>query len=534
MNDKQQLLRTLTGVGASKINYYTELKEKIREVEKRNAQLEILNQIVTSINVDTPLSTVIIRVAKLLNEAVPFSRLEICLPENSPALTTVAVKQGALEVTSEKEIPERLKEVLLPLAEKEHCLFNSRKEYIIPLRVKGLLLGVLVINGVTTLDQTDLEFIGHLAEHLSLSLENTQLYREVVLANLRWEHTFRAVTDHITFMDKELNLLRYNNAAAAFYNLTEGNTRSKCYSQLAHKDSPCNNCLVQEVITTGKPGHERKKVKGQVLDFFAYPVNNDSNELYGVIQYAKDVTDQVKMEGQLVQSAKLAATGEMAAGVAHELNSPLTAILGNGQLFVRELEQGGHKQLAENIVSCGKRSKNIIRNLLTFARQEETQFTEIDLNKCIEQVLTLVSFQIDNIGIDVKKVLYSNLPKVYANQQQIEQVLINLILNARDALKGRSEPAEIWLESGIKSLEGKDWVYVSIKDNGCGIVQEEISSVFQPFYTTKSSDAGTGLGLSVSLGIAQKHNGTITVESDAEIGSVFTLILPIIGTKGDV
>ncbi|UFJ41058.1 histidine kinase [Brevibacillus humidisoli] len=239
----------------------------------------------------------------------------------------------------------------------------------------------------------------------------------------------------------------------------------------------------------------------------------------------KDVSKKVGIEAQLVQSAKMAAIGEMAAGVAHELNSPLTAILGNAQLLLRQLPSDPLQQMTKDIYQCGVRCKKIIQNLLTFSRQEEYHFECLSVNELIEDVLVLIGYQLKVSGISISKQLSAEPLLFQGSRHQIEQILINLLLNARDALQDVPNPV-ITISSFCHVTADRSYVGVSVHDNGVGIEQESLSQIFQPFYTTKAARKGTGLGLSVSLGIAESHGGMVTVESEAGAYSTFTLLLP--------
>ncbi len=271
----------------------------------------------------------------------------------------------------------------------------------------------------------------------------------------------------------------------------------------------------------------------QLADQLAICVQN--RRLYEEVVQAKREWEEafrarVQMQAQLVQSAKLAAIGEMAAGVAHELNSPMTVIIGNAQMLQRELgPEHPSSQLLKDIVTCGLRCKKIIQNLLTFARQEPPVVTPTDLNEVVERVLSLVKYQINRNGIVICTDLARDLPMVAANGQQLDQVLINLLLNARDALDGvEREEKHIHIRTGVRRGEdGQQQVVVAVKDNGQGIPPENLDRLFDPFFTTKEASRGTGLGLSVSLGIARAHGGTIEVESRPGEGSTFTLVLPL-------
>jgi two-component system NtrC family sensor kinase len=245
----------------------------------------------------------------------------------------------------------------------------------------------------------------------------------------------------------------------------------------------------------------------------------------------KDVSEKVKIEAQLIQSAKLAALGEMAAGIAHELNSPLTAILGHVQLLMREIKEGRPGEMLEDIYQCGLRSKKIIQNLLTFSRQEEYQFETIDLPDLIEDVLGLIGYQLAVSGISIQKDIDRTLPPVRGSRNQIEQVLINLLLNAKDAVQEKSDP-EIIIGTCLACLEERPYVSIYVRDNGVGIEEEDISQIFNPFFTTKEKMKGTGLGLSVSLGIAESHGGKLLVDSKVNEYSQFSLLLPIQESEG--
>ncbi|REK63785.1 MAG: histidine kinase [Brevibacillus sp.] len=240
----------------------------------------------------------------------------------------------------------------------------------------------------------------------------------------------------------------------------------------------------------------------------------------------KDVSEKVQIEARLIQSAKLAAIGEMAAGVAHELNSPLTAILGNVQLLLRETHTEPQRQMLQDVFQCSVRCKKIIQNLLTFSRQEEYQFERLFINDLVEVVLGLIGYQLTVSGICITKRLADEPLAVWGSRHQIEQIIINLLLNARDALHGASSP-EIVITTFRQETDDGVYVGMSVRDNGAGIDAEHLPQIFHPFFTTKEQTKGTGLGLSVSLGIAESHGGTLTAESVRGEYSTFTLLLPI-------
>lgn len=257
-----------------------------------------------------------------------------------------------------------------------------------------------------------------------------------------------------------------------------------------------------------------------------------ADQLAVCVENARLYTEIIRGKAEVIQSAKLAAIGQMAAGVAHELNNPLTAILGNAQLLLRGCApDSAEYPLLEDINRCGARCKKIIQNLLTFSRQEQFPLEPLDLNQIVAKALPLVAFQISSENIHLETSLDSELPLVSGNSQQIEQVLINFLLNARDALEfSKSQPPGkegklIKIATG-RAAGSTGWVFLAVHDNGHGIKSSDLPNIFNPFFTTKEVGRGTGLGLSVSLGIAEAHGGTIKVESKPGSGSTFTLLLP--------
>ncbi|MDA8211686.1 MAG: ATP-binding protein, partial [Clostridia bacterium] len=261
---------------------------------------------------------------------------------------------------------------------------------------------------------------------------------------------------------------------------------------------------------------------------YGYPVFKRNGRLKGVVEYFKDVTQQTAIESQLVQSEKLAAIGKLAAGVAHELNSPLTAILGNAQLLLREFSPDDeHVVLMEDIRQCGVRCKNIIQNLLSFARQQQLEGESVSVNEVLNRAVRLVSNTIRQEQIELICRQDPELPEIMGSIQQLEQVVINLLINAKDALEKRDENKVISVTSGRWINNGEDYLFISVVDNGCGMEEEQLADVFTPFYTTKAVGKGTGLGLAVSMGIVQNHGGTIECESSPGVGSKFTVLLPV-------
>ncbi len=233
---------------------------------------------------------------------------------------------------------------------------------------------------------------------------------------------------------------------------------------------------------------------------------------------------QQEAESRLVQAAKLVAVGEMAAGIAHELNNPLTTVMGFSELILDEMPADApHHADVELVLQEAIRARGVVRRLLDFARQGERARARCDLNEIIEDVLALTRHFIHTSGVQLDAVFQRDMPWVSVDTNQMKQVFLNLIHNAIQAMP---TGGKLRLRTEMRRKDGRDWAVVSIQDSGIGISPKDIDRIFEPFYTTRGTHGGTGLGLSVTYGIVTDHGGTIEVASEPSEGSTFTVWLP--------
>jgi len=237
------------------------------------------------------------------------------------------------------------------------------------------------------------------------------------------------------------------------------------------------------------------------------------------------INAQKDAETRLIQSAKLAAVGEMAAGVAHELNNPLTSVVGFTELVLEELPTDSKIRAdLELVLQEARRARSVVRSLLDFARQTETVRVKADVNEIVNDVLMLTRHLIhaNHIKLDVQ--LGENLKWALIDRNQIKQVVINLVSNALNAITDGGRISVITAEQPRYS---RPWITLSVSDNGVGIPQEDLQRSFEPFFTTRGGLGGTGLGLPVTYGIVSDHGGMIEVESHLGVGSTFEVWLPL-------
>jgi len=237
------------------------------------------------------------------------------------------------------------------------------------------------------------------------------------------------------------------------------------------------------------------------------------------------IAAQRMAERRLVQAAKLAAVGEMAAGIAHELNNPLTTVSGFTELTLEEVPPGSrlHADL-ELVLREAHRATDVVRRLLDFARQSESVRTRSDINEIVKEVLALVNHLLHTSGVQLITDLPTGLPTVSVDSNQVKQVLLNLVHNALHAMPNGGE---LSISCTRRSRDHQDWVMVVISDTGIGISPDNLERIFEPFFTTRAKEGGTGLGLSISYGIVAEHGGFIEAESKVGKGSIFSVWIPV-------
>ncbi|PKO15785.1 MAG: hypothetical protein CVU39_09685 [Chloroflexi bacterium HGW-Chloroflexi-10] len=414
----------------------------------------------------------------------------------------------------------------------------------IPLQVNGQILGALTLLNQPPYplypDQVDL--LQAMTAALANSMFNMNMFHELKVSNAdleasRWEllhsrNTLRALFDSIPasiyIIDRKYNLLAINMSRSdRAKNPPNKLVGRRCYEKLYNRADPCPGCRAMETFNNTRI---TTRINRQWIDdeqfieweITTYPIQNDENYPVQVILLEQDVTEKRHLEANLIQSEKLAAVGQLAAGVAHEINNPLAAVIANAQLLLREIpkEDTDTIESLRMIEIAGTRASQVVKNLLGFARKEQFDFGHIDLNETIYNALSLVQHEVNSHPITIKLDLDNNLPRATASKDHLQGVWINLIMNAIDA--NDKEAGEI----AITTLYQDNEFRILVTDNGKGISPEKLPRIFEPFYTTKAAGRGTGLGLSVCHRIIKQHGGTITAESKLNKGTKFTIILP--------
>ncbi len=278
-----------------------------------------------------------------------------------------------------------------------------------------------------------------------------------------------------------------------------------------------------EVLRTGKSLEYNETIilngEEHYFRMLRFPLTDSQGKIIGTCTIGRDATNEVHLMEKLVQSEKLVALGKLAAGVAHEINNPLTGILSYAESISEELDKD--HPLQEDIAVIIRetlRCRDIVRNLLDFAKQSTPKFEIVDPNLIIKHSLSLVDRLPQFKDIEINVQLEEKIPKIKADAKQIQQVILNLLINAADAMKYKGK---IWITSEYYRQQKK--CIISIEDTGPGIPENLIDKIFEPFFSTKST---SGLGLAVSWGIIERHHGTIEVDIAPNGGAIFRILLP--------
>jgi two-component system NtrC family sensor kinase len=380
-----------------------------------------------------------------------------------------------------------------------------------------------------------------LADYAAIAIENARLYEQVKTSETRYRDLFANAYDLIFSLDRELRITSINNVGPQLIGYSETELVGRALADLSLADSwptaqrQLANLISGRSIQPFELQLLRRDEETVILEVSARLVH-DGGRAESVHCIARNMTERRRLEEQLMRSEKLSAIGQLVAGVAHELNNPLTSISGFTQLMLRDKTMPAqvHEDLT-HIYTQAERAGKIVQNLLVFAREHKPQRLLVDLNDVLKSTLSLRAYQlrVDNIKVDLQ--LDPNLPQTVADPFQLQQVFLNLINNSHQAIVERGDPGVLTLRSvqtaSVASENGATHVStirVSVGDTGVGISRANLNKIFDPFYTTKPVGQGTGLGLSICFGIIQEHGGRIWAESEIGAGTTMFIELPLL------
>jgi signal transduction histidine kinase len=310
-----------------------------------------------------------------------------------------------------------------------------------------------------------------------------------------------------------------NKAAARVFGKNVSELKGRyCYGICCSIFSPCENCPTSKSFLSGKEENaEIQTSNGKVWDIRAFPIKDESGTVKSVIELAGDITEKINLQAGAMRTKHLASLGELAAGVAHEINNPINNIINYAQLLIDESKESKDDDISRRIIRDSERIAAIVRSLLSFARFRKEDKVKISLRDIFSDTLSLTSAQIRKDGIDLRINLPNEPIYISAHSQLIQQVFLNLISNSRYALSekypGTDENKILEIECKRAESNNKPFVEIIFNDHGTGIPMDILDNILNPFFSTKPTDIGTGLGLSISHGIISEHGGKFLIES---------------------
>ena len=412
--------------------------------------------------------------------------------------------------------------------------------YYIPCSVQNRTVAVLGLGKTVSgdfLSSDDVELLETLAGYIGIAIQNAQLYASLEQKASEYErlkdfneNIVESISVGVLAVDLEDRVESWNAQMEVMYALS----RSQVLGQKLSAVFPA--AFMEEFYRFRQnPGiHNLYKFRlhtpagdTRIANVAIAPLVTRKFNVIGRLIIVDDITERMELESQLSQAEKMSSIGLLAAGVAHEVNTPLAVISSYAQMLLKQLN-GDEKlsSLLDKITRQTFRASEIVNNLLNFSRTSGTEFSQININKIISDTLALLEHQFKTSRIKVESDLYHDLPMIHGNAGKLQQVFLNLFLNAKDAMAGTGGTLRVETANG-------SGVMVSVSDTGTGIAPEHIQKIYDPFFTTKLAaheghPRGTGLGLSVTYGIIQEHAGKIRVESRPGHGTTFHLEFPLI------
>lgn len=348
------------------------------------------------------------------------------------------------------------------------------------------------------------------------------------------------ITDVMMVLSENLKIISVNHVFHDLFN--DPHPEGKfCYKLFRNEDHPCPECPAFRSLATNSVCRDTAifKLKGRNLQFemVASPLKNPAWPEHRVLIFKRDVTLEKEYQAKYYQVEKMATMGMLAAGVAHEVNNPMAAIHGFAEGLRRRLPRiegvvqpalaQDFREYTDIILKECHRCQKIIQTLLTFSRPTPASFSPLALNQLVTDTLRLMDHHLrKRQGLAIKLSLAEKLPLIYGDESQIKQVILNLLVNALDAIQ---DQGSILIQTTSVESEG---VCLYVEDTGCGIPPENLDKLFEPFFTTKAVGKGIGIGLASCYNIVQEHGGEISVVSEQNKGSRFTVCLPLNNNEG--
>jgi len=506
---------------------------------------EFMTKIASILDIETLLNETI----AAISDSIKPSRAAIMLLNSKGELIPQAIFKkdskgdSDIDIAVSKTMTERVMQSgksLLSSEQVDHALFrettsvakyNVNSLMCAPLKIKDKVQGIMYADRIgisPALTEVELKLFTAIGMQLSIALETARLYEELMNAMEFSTSIIKSLNSGVVVLDLDGKVIKINESALATLKIELTEVIKKPITE--HKNLKALSDLMIETLKTGIPMDRKEAVvavKGArtPLGLSISILEDYEGTMTGVIANFRDLTNIKKMEAEMKRSQKLAALGQMATTVAHEIRNPLNSIRGFAQLLEEKSEgaEGDTKEYLSIIIEEVDRMNNIVQDILDFSRFKEIPMSNVELNPILEAVAFQIGGEAEKREIAITLELDGSIGEIYGNEDRLKQVFMNITQNAIQAM---TEAGTVTIGSSIIHKEGasEDEIHVTIKDTGNGIAEEDLANIFDPFFTKK--DTGTGLGLPICLKITEQHGGRIDVDSTLNVDTTFTVVLP--------
>jgi two-component system NtrC family sensor kinase len=389
---------------------------------------------------------------------------------------------------------------------------------------KKACIGIFTFSGRKFSDN-ELHIMEILASTVKSAIRNSLFFDMVEKSQKLWTDTFDAIKDLVFVLDEQATIVKTNQAFASYANKHPRDVIGRSFHDIFEGELENKKSIYDIIMSDDEELTSEIDLEGNPYLLSRFPVTIESTVRY-TVYVMKNITDLKKLKDQLYHSDKLSSIGMLVSGVAHEINNPLTGILGYTELLQMKNPEGPLKTELEKIYTSAERCKTIVENLLTFSRQRPPHRSLENINDIIDRTVELRIYWLrsNNVIIETK---YAEIPYTMLDPQQIQQVILNMLINAEYAVTQVADRRQgsigIWTGFSPESNE----ITITMTDNGTGIDEGHLNKIFDPFFSTKPVDKGTGLGLSISHGIIKEHGGEIEVHSRKDEYTTFIIRMPV-------
>jgi PAS domain S-box-containing protein len=546
----------------------TERRRDERALSRRAMQLQIVNDVSQRLSSILNLEELLLHVVRAAKEGFGFYHTDIFLIEERREYAVFRVGSDPAETLAWRSLGLRCRvgehgmvgwvaatgEPLLagdvskePRFRFDKLIPDTQSELVLPISHEGRVLGVLDLQSeeLNAFAPDDLSVMTTLCGQLGAAIENARLYEALKTSESRYRLLLQNANDavyvHAVSPDAPGRFLEVNDKACEMLAYTREEFLAMDIPRIdVPEQAERLPAILEKLFAEGRAMFETEHV---AKDGRRIPVEVSVRlfDLHGVstaLSVTRDITQRremedakLELEARLRQTQRLESIGTLASGVAHEINNPLTGIINYAQLIVDRTDNDSLRGFARGIVDEGNRVAAIVKNLLSFSRQQKESHSPARVADIVTASLSLVGAALRKDGIRIDVEVSGGLPTIKCRSQQIQQVLLNLLVNARDGLNARypgyDEDKIVRLSAEEVDRDGHAWIRIAVEDHGAGIPPSIVERVFAPFFTTKPRDQGTGLGLSISYGIVRDHHGTLTVESVPNQSTQFLVELPV-------